>query len=105
MPSCGGCRPGRGMGVEFTEMGAEDMTRLLNLLRAAAEQECPKKTVPTRNPASESKPAQRTDNPIHPVKKPAILNSVSGSSHPARLSERRSNLRHKVTGGRGSGGN
>ena len=41
--------PGRGMGVEFTEMGAEDMTRLLNLLRAAAEQEARprRKAVPT----------------------------------------------------------
>ena len=60
--------PGQGMGVEFKEMGAEDLARLLSLLRAAAEQELSKQNGAAGNPAIESKPAQRTDNPVHPAK-------------------------------------
>jgi hypothetical protein len=91
--------PGRGMGVEFVEMGAEDMARLLTLLRAAAEQELSKKTGNVDHPAGENKPADRPDSPIHPAKgtgKSQNVPAVPAVPLPARLSERRSNLRHKV---------
>jgi hypothetical protein len=89
--------PGRGMGVEFTEMGAEDMTRLLNLLRAAAEQEASKKTGHVDARAAASKPAEAPVSSSHPVKKSRDSQNVPVAPPPARLSERRSNLRHKVT--------
>lgn len=89
--------PGRGMGVEFTEMGAEDMTRLLNLLKAAAEQEASKKSTNADSRISKNKPAEPPDPMIHPVKKAANSQIAPATPPPARLSERRNNLRHKVT--------
>jgi hypothetical protein len=88
--------PGRGMGVEFVEMGAEDMARLLTLLRAAAEQELSKKTSSVDNPAGKYKPADRPGNPIHSAKGTGNSQNVPAVPLSARLSERRSNLRHKV---------
>ena len=90
--------PGQGMGVEFKEMGAEDLARLLSLLRAAAEQELSKKTGPAGNPAIETNLAQRTDNPVHPAQEAGKPSTVPAVPPPARLSERRTNLRHKVAG-------
>ena len=89
---------GQGMGVEFKEMGAEDLARLVSLLRAAAEQELSKKTGAAGNPAIETNLAQRTDNPVHPVEGDGRPNTVPAIPPQARLSERRTNLRHKVAG-------
>lgn len=89
--------PGRGMGVEFMEMGAEDMTRLLDLLRGASEQELSKTTSNVDNHAHENKPAGPPDGPIRPAK--ISDNSPIPRAIPprAQFSERRTNLRHKVT--------
>jgi len=89
---------GQGMGVEFKEMGADDLAQLLGLLRAAAEQDLSKKTGNVENLAVENKPAQRSENPIHPAKKAGDSKTARAIPPSSRLSERRSNLRHKVAG-------
>jgi hypothetical protein len=86
------------MGVEFKEMGAEDLARLLALLRAAAEQDLAKKNGNVENNAAESMPAKGSDNPVHHAKKTGHSKIVPATPPSARLSERRSNLRHKVAG-------
>ena len=79
-------------------MRAEDKTRLVSLLEVAAEQELSGKTIHFGNGASENKPMRRLDDPVHPTPKSGNSLILPAAPPRARLSERRSNLRHKVTG-------